>query len=988
MVRHGAHRPRARRARSAAGRCRRRSRSPGSSRCSRCCSWRIAVLGFLTAERHRLRGRGRRPARPARARPPDQVLDALEHAEREPPGGLAHRLRSACCGRGLGVVGTLEQALNATWQVQGRPGWKAKLVDLGWLVGARDRVLRLGGARRVARASCRGRRSIPTVALGLGVDIVLFVWMFRALTNVSLPWRCHLPGAIAGGVGLEVLKLVGHDLRPPGGQLVVGPLRLARRGVRHPRLAGDRRAADRVRLGVQRGAPRAARTARSRSRSRSRASRARCRSRPTGAAPWPRRRPQTSANRPDRRPGLGAVSGRARPTTPGPGPRPSGRPRLPRRCHTPCLAWALCPSTSAPPPTAARRCTPCATPWPPPRRATRWRRSRWSCRPTTSASRRAACSPRARSAGWARVAWASPRSRSPPRSAWPSCWAPPAWRPSGRRPVSTPVIAAALRRALGEDPGIFAPVAHHPATEQALVATYAELSDLSAEALSSLGRAGRRAHDVVRLCGRARAILAGRLVRRVRPRRRGGRPPSTPPTLRRWRPSSARSSSTCPQDLRRRQARLLAALAGRLPTTVVAGLTGLARRRPGRAAIARPPRRPDVRRAPAARPRLPVSAGHDPHRHHVRRRRRGAGGGAPRARRGAQRHPARAHRRAVRHGPALRPARPRAPRRGRHPPQRGGGPPAGGQRARPHGPRPAGPPRPRLPPSRRDGPAGPGRRRPRRRAHRRVGARLAGRRRRRRSHRLGHAARPRRHRARTPGRRHRGHRRRPRPARRRVRPPRGRPRPPSARARPVARRRHRRRPGPVGAVVRPGAVAPRPGRPHHRRCRRPRRLAARRGPGRREDRRRARAAGVARRRRRGPRRSTCSVARSRSSSTPTWGASGGSARGCWSRRCRSPPASTSTWSSCWAWPRGRCPPPCATTRCSPTATAATRAASCPCAATASGATTARCWRRWRPPTGRCSASRAATCGPATSGSPLAGSPTWPPPSPASGSPPT
>jgi len=50
---------------------------------------------------------------------------------------------------------------------------------------------------------------------------------------------------------------------------------------------------------------------------------------------------------------------------------------------------------------------------------------------------------------------------------------------AGRRPVSTPVIAAALRRALRDDPGIFAPVADHPATETALVATFAELSDVS-----------------------------------------------------------------------------------------------------------------------------------------------------------------------------------------------------------------------------------------------------------------------------------------------------------------------------------------------------------------------------------------------------------------------------------------------------------------------------------------------------------------------------
>ena len=74
--------------------------------------------------------------------------------------------------------------------------------------------------------------------------------------------------------------------------------------------------------------------------------------------------------------------------------------------------------------------------------------------------------------------------------------------------MSTPVIAAALRRALRDDPGIFAPVADHPATETALVATFAELSDASAAGLAALAGAGRRAHDVVRLCRQARAQLA------------------------------------------------------------------------------------------------------------------------------------------------------------------------------------------------------------------------------------------------------------------------------------------------------------------------------------------------------------------------------------------------------------------------------------------------------------------------------------------------
>ncbi len=78
---------------------------------------------------------------------------------------------------------------------------------------------------------------------------------------------------------------------------------------------------------------------------------------------------------------------------------------------------------------------------------------------------------------------------------------------AGRRPVSTPVIAAALRAALAERPGIFAPVAGHAATETALIAAYRELRDLSDGALDALARRSDRAADVVRLHRAARTRL-------------------------------------------------------------------------------------------------------------------------------------------------------------------------------------------------------------------------------------------------------------------------------------------------------------------------------------------------------------------------------------------------------------------------------------------------------------------------------------------------
>ena len=78
----------------------------------------------------------------------------------------------------------------------------------------------------------------------------------------------------------------------------------------------------------------------------------------------------------------------------------------------------------------------------------------------------------------------------------------------GRRPVSTPVVAAAVRAVLGGDPGVFRPVAAHPATERALVGAYRELRDLSPAALDALARTGVRAADVVRIAKAAHAGLA------------------------------------------------------------------------------------------------------------------------------------------------------------------------------------------------------------------------------------------------------------------------------------------------------------------------------------------------------------------------------------------------------------------------------------------------------------------------------------------------
>lgn len=79
---------------------------------------------------------------------------------------------------------------------------------------------------------------------------------------------------------------------------------------------------------------------------------------------------------------------------------------------------------------------------------------------------------------------------------------------SGRRPLSTPVVAAAVRRELADDPLVFAPVADHPATVESLVRVHRELDDVSDTGLDRLAATGPRPSDVVALHRRVRTRLS------------------------------------------------------------------------------------------------------------------------------------------------------------------------------------------------------------------------------------------------------------------------------------------------------------------------------------------------------------------------------------------------------------------------------------------------------------------------------------------------
>ena len=170
----------------------------------------VAVLGFISA------GDVDFPAEVVdqlglEGRAAQEVFDVLDAAENSRQAASLIGLIGLAWG-GLGVAGALEKAVNATWQATAR-GIASRLVGAMWLAGAG--LLFLGSmALGPLLNELPGPAIIPTVIAGLALDVVLFLWMFSTLTNVHVPWRAHVPGALVGGVGLELLKVVGSVYVP------------------------------------------------------------------------------------------------------------------------------------------------------------------------------------------------------------------------------------------------------------------------------------------------------------------------------------------------------------------------------------------------------------------------------------------------------------------------------------------------------------------------------------------------------------------------------------------------------------------------------------------------------------------------------------------------------------------------------------------------------------------------------------------------------
>jgi RecB family exonuclease len=79
----------------------------------------------------------------------------------------------------------------------------------------------------------------------------------------------------------------------------------------------------------------------------------------------------------------------------------------------------------------------------------------------------------------------------------------------GRRPTSTPLLDLTIRQVLGEAPGLYEPVAHHPATIVALRELHQELRLQGADSAARLAD-GRRGRDIARISAAVTRILRSR----------------------------------------------------------------------------------------------------------------------------------------------------------------------------------------------------------------------------------------------------------------------------------------------------------------------------------------------------------------------------------------------------------------------------------------------------------------------------------------------
>jgi membrane protein len=113
---------------------------------------------------------------------------------------------------GLAVVGAMAAMCNAAWQVSSR-GLLDRVVGLGWLLGAVVLVALVAGATAlVSLIHIPFVNTLAGFAAGVVSVSLLFWWTQFSLTNIRIPPRAYVPGALVGAVGVSLFQVFGAVL--------------------------------------------------------------------------------------------------------------------------------------------------------------------------------------------------------------------------------------------------------------------------------------------------------------------------------------------------------------------------------------------------------------------------------------------------------------------------------------------------------------------------------------------------------------------------------------------------------------------------------------------------------------------------------------------------------------------------------------------------------------------------------------------------------
>ncbi|MGZ8751787.1 MAG: YihY/virulence factor BrkB family protein [Acidimicrobiia bacterium] len=107
---------------------------------------------------------------------------------------------------GTGLAASITDAWNQVWQIPGGT-LRGRLIGVGWLAGGG--VLAILGFGATGLVSGSGELVVVGIVGGLAVDTLLFLWTAWILPKRRIPIRAMLPAAFIGGIGYEILKLVG-----------------------------------------------------------------------------------------------------------------------------------------------------------------------------------------------------------------------------------------------------------------------------------------------------------------------------------------------------------------------------------------------------------------------------------------------------------------------------------------------------------------------------------------------------------------------------------------------------------------------------------------------------------------------------------------------------------------------------------------------------------------------------------------------------------